>query len=94
MACGWPDVALFLGGMFAAWAGTVVAAWIFNRPTDVEWDDDFPTPNTPEWDEMDDRRISLIGGHISGTITDAEEREYERLQRLSLEALRKAYPTK
>jgi hypothetical protein len=52
----------------------------------------FPAVNTPEWDAMNARRAELIRKDLDEGLTPAERAEYERLQRLSLEAVVKAFP--
>ncbi len=52
----------------------------------------FPVVNTPEWDAMNRRRAELIRKDIAKGLSPAEREEYERLQRLSLAAVVKAFP--
>jgi hypothetical protein len=52
----------------------------------------FPRPETPAWGLMNRKRAELIRKKISGQLNRDEQREYERLQRLSLEALERAFP--
>lgn len=52
----------------------------------------FPAVGTPEWGRMNQRRAELIRKKVRGELTEAERREYEWLQRRSLEALDAAHP--
>jgi len=52
----------------------------------------FPAVGTPEWGQMNQRRAELIRKKVRGELTGAERREYEWLQRKSLEALDAAHP--
>ena len=55
-------------------------------------DAEFPVPGTPEWGVMNRRRGELIWKDIRGTLAPEEQVEYERLQRLSLAAIERAFP--
>ena len=61
-------------------------------PAGAAAEEAFPAVNTPEWDAMNKRRDELIRKNIDGVLTPAEREEYERLQRLSLAAVVKAFP--
>ena len=52
----------------------------------------FPAVGTPEWGLMNQRRAELIRKKVRGELTEAERRQYEWLQRKSLEALDAAHP--
>jgi hypothetical protein len=51
----------------------------------------FPTPNSPEWGEMNRRRVELIHKVINKTATTEEWREFRYLQLNSLKATDKEY---
>jgi hypothetical protein len=55
-------------------------------------DADFPVPGTPEWGVMNRRRGELIHKKNRAGLTPDEWVEYERLQRLSLAAIQRAFP--
>ena len=62
-----------------------------------DWDTErqsaeFPTIGTPEWGRMNRRRAELIRKKLRGQLTEDEHRQYEWLQRRSLEALNAACP--
>ena len=48
---------------------------------------EFPLPGTTEWGKMNQDRAELIQKNLSGTLTEAESVEYEKLQRWSLAAV-------
>ena len=52
----------------------------------------FPAVGTAEWGQMNQRRAELICKKVRGELTEAERRQYEWLQRKSLEALDVAHP--
>jgi hypothetical protein len=52
----------------------------------------FPAVGTPEWGQMNQRRAELIRKKVRGELTEAERRQYEWLQRKSLEALDAVHP--
>jgi hypothetical protein len=54
--------------------------------------DDFPAVDTAEWGQTNRRRAELIRKKLRGELTEAERRQYEWLQRRSLEALDAAFP--
>lgn len=57
---------------------------------------DFPIVGTEEWDTMNARRCELIDKKIDqgyDSLSIGEKAEYERLQRLSQQALEQAYPS-
>ena len=55
-------------------------------------DDGFPVPGTEAWGVMNRRRGELIRKKIREGLPPDEQREYDRLQRLSLAALERAFP--
>jgi hypothetical protein len=54
--------------------------------------DDFPAIDTPEWGRMNQRRAELIRKKNRQGLAPDEQIEYERLQRLSHEALEAQFP--
>jgi hypothetical protein len=54
--------------------------------------DDFPAVGTPEWGRMNQRRAELIRKMNRQGLSPDEQVEYERLQRLSHEALEACFP--
>ena len=52
----------------------------------------FPAIGSAEWDAMNERRAELIRKDIDHGLTAAEREEYERLQKMSLDAVVKACP--
>ena len=52
----------------------------------------FPAVNTAAWGLMNQRRAELIRKKHRHGLTDAEQIEYDRLQRLTFEALERAFP--
>ncbi len=55
-------------------------------------EDNFPAVNTAAWGRMNRRRTDLIRKKHRHGLTDAEQIEYDRLQRLTFEALERAFP--
>jgi GNAT superfamily N-acetyltransferase len=54
--------------------------------------DQLPVVNSPQWDEMNERRAELIRKDLSEGLTDTEREEYERLQNISLATAARAFP--
>jgi hypothetical protein len=52
----------------------------------------FPAVNTPQWDAMNERRAALIRKDLAEGLTAVEQKELDRLQRMSLAAAVKAFP--
>jgi GNAT superfamily N-acetyltransferase len=55
-----------------------------SRPPAARVRDDLLEVNSPEWDNMNERRAGLILKDLDEGLTAAEREEYERLQRISL----------
>jgi hypothetical protein len=52
----------------------------------------FPAVGTPEWGRMNRKRAELIRKKLRGELTEPERRQYEWLQRQSLQALNASFP--
>jgi hypothetical protein len=63
-----------------------------NGDAAAAWGNDFPAVGTPEWGRMNRVRANLIRKKLRGELTEAEQRQYEWLQRRTLEALDAAFP--
>lgn len=48
---------------------------------------------TPEWDALTARRATLIRKKVRSTLTEEEQKEFERLQQLSQEITAATFPT-
>jgi len=59
---------------------------------EMEPDRRFPAVGTPEWGRMNQRRAALIRKKNRQGLSPEEQAEYERLQRLSREALEAQFP--
>jgi hypothetical protein len=59
---------------------------------DTEVGGEFPAVGTPEWGRMNQRRAELIRKKNRKGLSSAEQIEYERLQRLSHDALETQFP--
>jgi hypothetical protein len=57
-----------------------------------KWGTSFPAIGTPEWGQMNRTRADLIQKKNRQGLTTEEQAEYERLQRLSHEALEAQFP--
>lgn len=62
------------------------------RGEETDPDGDFPASGTPEWGQMNRRRAELIRKKNRRGLSPDEQIEYERLQRLSHEALEAQFP--
>lgn len=52
----------------------------------------FPSPGTPAWGRLNQRRADLIRQKVRGTLSPQEERELEWLQRETLAAVDRLFP--
>lgn len=65
---------------------------VADRGEETRTDGDFPAVGTPEWGRMNQRRAELIRKKNRQGLSSDEQVEYERLQRLSHEALETRFP--